>query len=331
MPAGERDQPAELQTLGFIGQGSVSTRRITCGRPACRCHSDPEARHGPYHHWTRKARGKTVGNGAQKIEFCGSADESWYDRLLDAVGNHDLTSRDERAVMKRIDDRDGEPRPDETLGTLSNQPAAEIIEAGLKLTGYTEALQESEEHEKLDKLDNIEELIQDAQEFKTSTEKGLANAEVNKSFSDRCHEMQNAAEATEDGRTRAVTLSTLHAAKGREFDTVVLAGFDSHRIPHHRSVTSAADPKRATEEERRLAYVGMTRARKELHISYPETLRVGKAIKRLKPSPFLASVPDRLLQSSHAKAPAAAPERVDLGRHGREPAHELASRANAPG
>ena len=47
---------AELQTLGFIGQGSVSTRRITCGRPACRCHSDPEARHGPYHHWTRKAK-----------------------------------------------------------------------------------------------------------------------------------------------------------------------------------------------------------------------------------------------------------------------------------
>ena len=52
---------AELQTLGFIGQGSVSTRRITCGRPACRCHHDPEARHGPYHYWTRKARGKTVG------------------------------------------------------------------------------------------------------------------------------------------------------------------------------------------------------------------------------------------------------------------------------
>ena len=51
----------ELQTLGFIGQGSVSTGRITCGRPACRCHIDPEARHGPYHYWTRKARGKTVG------------------------------------------------------------------------------------------------------------------------------------------------------------------------------------------------------------------------------------------------------------------------------
>lgn len=52
---------AELQTLGFIGQGSVSTRRIMCGRLACRCRTDPEARHGPYHYWTRKARGKTVG------------------------------------------------------------------------------------------------------------------------------------------------------------------------------------------------------------------------------------------------------------------------------
>ena len=52
---------AQLQTLGFIGQGSVCTRRITCGRPACRCHDDPDARHGPYHYWTRKARGKTVG------------------------------------------------------------------------------------------------------------------------------------------------------------------------------------------------------------------------------------------------------------------------------
>ena len=52
---------AELQTLGFIGQGSVHTRRITCGRATCRCHDDPDARHGPYHYWTRKARGKTVG------------------------------------------------------------------------------------------------------------------------------------------------------------------------------------------------------------------------------------------------------------------------------
>ena len=48
---------AELRTLGFIGQGGVQTRRIPCGRAACRCHRDPDARHGPDHYWTRKAVG----------------------------------------------------------------------------------------------------------------------------------------------------------------------------------------------------------------------------------------------------------------------------------
>ena len=51
----------ELQTLGFVRQGSIQTRRLTCGKPACRCHRDPDARHGPYRYWTHKVRGKTVG------------------------------------------------------------------------------------------------------------------------------------------------------------------------------------------------------------------------------------------------------------------------------
>jgi hypothetical protein len=52
---------AELQAIGFLCQGSVQTRRIECGKATCRCHAAPEHRHGPYHYWTRKARGKTVG------------------------------------------------------------------------------------------------------------------------------------------------------------------------------------------------------------------------------------------------------------------------------
>ena len=52
---------AELQTVGFICQGSVQTRRLECGKAACHCHETPGNRHGPYHHWTRKVRGKTVG------------------------------------------------------------------------------------------------------------------------------------------------------------------------------------------------------------------------------------------------------------------------------
>ena len=52
---------AELQTVGFICQGSVQTRRLECGKAACHCHETPGNRHGPYHYWTRKVRGKTVG------------------------------------------------------------------------------------------------------------------------------------------------------------------------------------------------------------------------------------------------------------------------------
>lgn len=51
----------ELQAVGFICLGSVQTGRRECGKPTCRCHQAPENRHGPYHGWTRKAGGKTVG------------------------------------------------------------------------------------------------------------------------------------------------------------------------------------------------------------------------------------------------------------------------------
>jgi hypothetical protein len=50
---------AEIDDLGFVLQGSVVERQMECGKPACRCHEDPEARHGPYYQWTWKADGKT--------------------------------------------------------------------------------------------------------------------------------------------------------------------------------------------------------------------------------------------------------------------------------
>ena len=51
----------ELGTLGFVLQGTVSERMLPCGKVACRCTTDPAARHGPYLQWTLKRRGKTVG------------------------------------------------------------------------------------------------------------------------------------------------------------------------------------------------------------------------------------------------------------------------------
>lgn len=50
----------ELQQVGFLCVGSLQTRYLTCGNPGCRCHQDPDKRHGPYHYWTRKVNGRTV-------------------------------------------------------------------------------------------------------------------------------------------------------------------------------------------------------------------------------------------------------------------------------
>ena len=77
-----------------------------------------------------------------------------------------------------------------------------------------------------------------------------------------------------------VELATVHASKGREWETVVLIGFEEERIPNRRSLVDAADPDRALEEERRLAYVALTRATRELILAFDPG----------RPSPFLAEL-----------------------------------------
>ena len=87
---------AELHAVGFVCLGSVQTRRLECGKAACRCHDDPENRHGPYHYWTRKARGKTVGLMLTEDEF--RVYRQWIDnnRTLEQI------LRDMRNVSSRV-------------------------------------------------------------------------------------------------------------------------------------------------------------------------------------------------------------------------------------
>ncbi len=78
----------------------------------------------------------------------------------------------------------------------------------------------------------------------------------------------------------SVELATVHASKGREWETVVLIGFESDRIPNRRSIADGDDPDRATEEERRLAYVALTRATRQLILAFDPS----------RPPPFLAEM-----------------------------------------
>ncbi|MBA2633491.1 MAG: ATP-dependent helicase, partial [Chloroflexi bacterium] len=77
-----------------------------------------------------------------------------------------------------------------------------------------------------------------------------------------------------------VELATVHAAKGREWQTVILLGFEADRIPNRRALVDANDPDRALEEERRLAYVALTRATRQLVLAFDPS----------RPSPFLAEL-----------------------------------------
>jgi DNA helicase II / ATP-dependent DNA helicase PcrA len=127
-----------------------------------------------------------------------------------------------------------------------------------------------------------------------------------------------------DGHQDAVTLITLHAAKGLEFSIVFLAGVEEGLIPHMRSFDDPA----SMEEERRLAYVGMTRARQELHLSYALSRATWGAPNYNPPSRYLKDIPTALTQQSGriTSARAGAPANTIRTQSVREALTEFAQR-----
>lgn len=119
----------------------------------------------------------------------------------------------------------------------------------------------------------------------------------------------NRKETEQDKTSDAVTLMSLHASKGLEFPHVFLAGFEEGLLPHHRSIEE--DPKVA--EERRLCYVGITRAREKLTISYCLKRRKYGKWEERQPSRFLAEIPDSFFDGNQAGGTEQSDQAVDLG------------------
>src|SRR5262249_57021919 len=107
-----------------------------------------------------------------------------------------------------------------------------------------------------------------------------------------------------DGRGESVTLMTIHAAKGLEFPVVLLAGLEEGTFPSLREGDEPAE----LEEERRLAYVAITRARDRLILSFARMRRAYDQIRRNEPSRFIANLPPDCLAVRARRAPAARPE-----------------------
>ena len=104
--------------------------------------------------------------------------------------------------------------------------------------------------------------------------------------------MLEAGEGQGDEHTDSVQLMTLHAAKGLEFPAVFLCGMEEGLFPHQRSLESHAQ----LEEERRLCYVGMTRAKQRLYLTNAESRRLHREERHPSPSRFLREVPSELVE-----------------------------------
>ncbi len=105
-------------------------------------------------------------------------------------------------------------------------------------------------------------------------------------------EQEKESEDVEGGNSEAITLMTLHAAKGLEFDTVFMTGMEEGLMPHSLSLSSPSE----LEEERRLCYVGITRAKKRLHMSFAGTRNTYGGISDRVPSRFLGEIPENLME-----------------------------------
>ena len=176
-------------------------------------------------------------------------------------------------------------------------PLDDLVDIVLHETGYHQAVAASGDPDAADRLDNLAELGFDAAVFRrdagqTDTAGPDERLQVLAEFLEHCRSMRAPKRA--GAADIRVTLSTLHGAKGLEFDTVVIGGFDAEHLPHRGTLVSADDNQSAVEEERRLAYVGMTRARSELYLSVPAVTGHGARQRPTEPSPFLTEIPENL-------------------------------------
>ena len=170
--------------------------------------------------------------------------------------------------------------------SLAKSEAPDFLRAVLEETGYMGMLKDRNTPDDVARIENLEELVRAVAE-------GLENGESFSDFLDAAALVSDA--DTFEGKP-GVTLITLHSTKGLEFDHVFLTGMEEGISPHSR----ALNEEKGIEEERRLVYVGMTRARKSLTLTRAVYRRIFGNEQQLRaslPSRFLAEIPSELVET----------------------------------
>ena len=217
-----------------------------------------------------------------------------------------LNSRSEKMIASFVELLDG-------LRGMLGDELGDLVEAVLERTGYRRELESSSDPQDLARLDNLNELVSVAHEFSID----LANAAALRedsgealdedipdtgalaAFLERVSLVADADELPEHG-AGVVTMMTLHTAKGLEFPVVFVTGWEDGMFPHMRAL---GDPTELS-EERRLAYVGITRAKQRLYLSRAK-VRSSWGQPMLNPeSRFLREIPQELIDWRRTEAPA---------------------------
>jgi len=175
---------------------------------------------------------------------------------------------------------------DAATGTASDGvPVGDLIEAVLSQTGYVEALEAERTIEAQGRIENLEQLVEVGREFDATAEAENDTLEV---FLQEVALVADADARSDD--QGLVTLMTLHNAKGLEYPTIFIAGCEEGVFPHSRALDEGG-----LEEERRLFYVGVTRAMRELYLTYAQRRAVFGAQTIGLRSRFLGEIPAELL------------------------------------
>lgn len=216
-----------------------------------------------------------------KIQAYAAANNvSLFETVSNAAAIDGLSSR----FVSKLDDLAGIIF--ELMNLASEAPVEDLIDRVLRDTGYLEELENERTPQAQSRIDNLHELISVAQEFAASEEENnlenfLAHVALVSDIDD-----------TELGED-AITLMTLHSSKGLEFPVVFLVGMEEGLFPHARTLMDETE----IEEERRLCYVGITRAKEKLFLSSTKMRTIYGNTVTYPPSRFLQEIPAHLLKT----------------------------------